>query len=404
VLGRVGHAGAALATLMVLSRHLDVAGVGLYGSYLALYGLLDVATDAGSGLALVRRVSARPERWRASLRAALRFRGISLALAAIPALAYALLDPQARRLGPWGLLAAASLLGHLPGTWRALLQIRLRFGLLALAQAGGALLGLAAVLALVAAGVGNPLVFLCATLASRALGNILVWGGGRHMLSAHQGGAREDVADPGFARESLTLGAGSLFREAYGRLDVLLLRLLVGAEAAGLYAPCRAAVNLALVLPSYLLTVALPSLAALARRAPAAFLRRCRRLALGLAAVAFPGAAATLPLVPWLLVALFGDAWLPAAPALRILAGAAALAWPGSVLLTGLVARGGAGDALRASALALAGNLLLNLALIPLLGLSGAALARLAAEFLMVASARHLLPRGLAPPEGGGSP
>ncbi|HEX9794015.1 MAG TPA: hypothetical protein VGC54_08535, partial [Planctomycetota bacterium] len=58
--GRLAQAFAGFGVLLLLADRLELGEVGIFGAYLALYGLLDVAVDAGSGLALLRRASARP--------------------------------------------------------------------------------------------------------------------------------------------------------------------------------------------------------------------------------------------------------------------------------------------------------------------------------------------------------
>ncbi|MFQ5750128.1 MAG: lipopolysaccharide biosynthesis protein, partial [Planctomycetota bacterium] len=382
-LGRAGHAAAALGTLIVLTRILPTSAVGVYASYLSLYALLDAGVDAGSGLTLLRRASAEPGRLRSVLRSALRFRAGSALVFAVAGILFAALDPRVGVANLWGWLAAATLFSHLGGLFGTLFHVRLRFAFPSLVRAGGSLAALAGVLLLAAGGSRDPMAFLAVTLAGRVAANLALWAGAQRLLRDYpapfaggEGGR--------FARESLTLGLGGILREAYGRLDVLLLRLLAGAESAGLYAPVRQTLSLALVLPSYILTVAMPPLSASAGADPVRFRKRVRRLAGRLLLFAGPAALATLPLVPWYLGTFFEQDYAAGAPALRILALAAVLAYPGMVFLTALIAAGRAGRALCISAAALGANLALNLALIPGQQGSGAAWARVAAEAVVL--------------------
>ncbi len=389
-LGRAGHALAALGTLIVLTRILPASAVGVYASYLSLYALLDAGVDAGSSLTLLRRASAHPGRLRSVLGSALRFRAGSALLFAAAGILFAALDPRVGFANLWGWLAAATLFSHLGGLFGALFHLRLRFAFPSLARAAGSLAALAGILLLAAGGVRDPMAFLVMSLAGRVAANLALWAGAQRLLRDYPAPSAGGEGS-GFIRESLTLGLGSILREAYGRLDVLLLRLLAGAESAGLYAPVRQTLSLALVLPSYILTVALPPLSASAGADPVHFRKRVRRLAVRLFFFAVPAALATLPLVPWYLGTFFEQDYAAGAAALRILALGAVLAYPGMVFLTALIADGRALRVLWISAAALGTNLAVNLTLIPAHQGSGAAWARASAEAVVLGISVFLL-------------
>ena len=396
VLGRLVHGLSALAALTLLTRELGVAAVGVYASFFQLLMTLEVLVDGGSALALLRRSSREPAAFRAVLAQAFRLRALLAGCGLALFLLYARLqDPEA--LGnPWLYAAGASLFAQTAGAAGIAFHLRLEFGILAAVRSAGALLGLLLLALLLRSGFHDPFLLLAATACGRAAVQGGTFLAALPLLRRWPGG---EPAPPGYVRESLTLGAGNLLRDAYGRVDLLLLRALAGETAAGLYAPAKAALQLALMLPSYVLTVALPRLSADAGRDPAAFHCRLRDLARTFTAIAWPAALLALPLPPLLLPLLFGPDYSEAAGALRILGGAAALAWTGSVFVTGLIAAGRAREVLRLSALGLALDLALCLAAIPALGLEGAAGARLATEALVLLLAwRELrrLPRGAA--------
>lgn len=378
-LGRLAHGLVSFALLVILAQVLDPAGVGVYAATVAFFGLLDTLVDGGSVLALVRRSSADPRQFRPLLRRAHRLRWISSGLAVAAAALYLQLDPRAPGGDLWGWLAALSLLSHVPGTDSAVFNLRLDFGYPALVRGLTAAAALAGALLMAQLGVRDPLAYLCLTQARTALANAILWLRAQPWIRAWPA---EPVDTAGYLHESFTLGFGGLLREGYLRADVLFLRWTLGPEAAGLYAPARSALNFALQWPSYLLTVALPPLAADAHRSWQEFQRRCWLLARGLAVFAWPAALVSLPFAPWFLRSFFGDEYVAAAPALRILAGVAALAYPGMALVTALIACGRARAALWISALALALSLALNAGLIPAWGLPGAATARAGAELV----------------------
>lgn len=383
------HGGVSFLVLVVLAAVLPPEGVGIYASYLALFGLLDVLADAGTGLALVRRASAAPETLGALLPAARRLRLLAALAAAAAAVLYQALDPRVAAANPWGWLCALALLSHVPGIHGAAFHLRLDFAPPSAARGASAVLSLAATGALALSGAADPLAYLLASVGRTAVTNGILWWRARPLLQARPGPPQGSAA--GFVRESLELGLGGVLREGYARADLLLLRWIVGPAAAGLYAPARAALGFALQWPSYVLAVALPPLAARAGADWPDFRRRAFRLARNLAAGAVPAAALSLPLAPCFLRSFLGADYAAAAPALRWLAAAAALAYPGSVLLTAFVAAGAARAALLLSAAALALNLSANALLIPRFSLAGAAAARAAAEALALAWPAYLL-------------
>lgn len=387
--GRLGHAASAFITVLLLTHELSPEGVGLFASYLFLFALLEVAVDGGSSMALLRRASAHPQGLIPSLRQAHRFRGWTGLLTSLLALLYAAIDPQVT----WGLpigLCAFSLFGSLPATAGVVFHLRLEFAWPSICRLLGSALSVAGVLILTASGCQDPLVYVALCLYGKFLAHLGIWFGAKKYLRAYPK-TGDTVSEPSFLRESLTLGMGGLIREAYGRLDLLLLRWFAGPAAAGFYTPASRALNLSLLLPSYFLAVAMPPMAAQADRDPEAFHRSRRRFLKRLLAFAIPAALLSMPLVPWFLQTLFGEPYLAAVDALRILAWASVCAYGGSVFITALIARGQAKESLQVSFLALLVNVTLNLCLIPLWGLAGAATARLLCELVVTFGARAKL-------------
>ena len=378
-LSRVGNAVSALGTLAILTRVIDLAAIGVFGVYEALFALLDVAVDGGSASALVRRAGARPDGLRPLLRCALQFRLASATTAAAVALLAFGIDTRTTLSSPWPWLAAATLLGHVPGVYGTLFHLRLDFRMPSSARGIAALAGLLAVAVGAIAGLRDPVGFLCVHLAARSVAGLFLWRAAAPLVAAYP---RRAVAGDtaGYVAESLLLGGGALLRETYGRIDLWLLRALAGVELAGLYTPVRKTLNLALQLPSFVTVVAMPALAAQAGASFAAVRAHSWLLARRLAAFALGAALLIIWLVPWYLQAAFGTEFATASDALRILAVAALFAYPAGALITGLLAAGRAGSVLALSAFALAVSLAGNFALIPAFGMAGAAWARAATE------------------------
>ncbi len=377
-LGRGAQAIGALVGMAVLTRTLGLEAVGIFATYEALFTLLDIVVDGGTGAALVRRAGARPISLRPLIRRSLLFRFRSGTLAVFLALGFAAADPRVEWNNPGLLFAAAALISHLAGAYGAIWQLRLDFRFPALVRSVASALGCAVLLFLAAHGETDPLTYLAALAASRAVGNAALWWVGRSRLRSWP--AREDPEGVrGFEREALVLGGGWLAREAYGRLDLLLLRFLGGAAAAGLYGPVRKTFTLATQLPAFFANVALPALARESRQKQG-FQQATKQLCLWLMAVAVVGIFVAYLLAGPFLAWAFGPAWEEGAASLKILALANLAVFPAAILISALIAQGRARRTLRISleglGLAAAGSLIL----IPSLGILGAAWARLIVE------------------------
>ncbi|RMH05229.1 MAG: hypothetical protein D6702_00830 [Planctomycetota bacterium] len=393
VLGRSGQAAAAFVVLVLLARELPRAALGVFGVYETLFAFSEVLVDFGSGNALVRRAGAQPAVLAPALGAAVRFRLATAAAAAALVAAFAAFDPLVPAGHPGLLVCIACLGAHLATPRTVVFQLRLRFGPPAAVRAVSALAGLGAVAAALAGGVRDPLWLLAGIHLARAAGSLALAAlAGRPLRRWRRDAGAAPGPGPDFARECLALGAGALAREGYNRLDLLLVRAFLGAAAAGVYTPVRKVFLLALQLPAFVGTVAMPALAARAGR-PAELRRACFRLAGRAALVALPAAALAWPLAPMFVALAFGSGFAAAAGPLQILAVAAALVYPGSLLTTGLVAAGAAREALGLALLVLVLAAAAGISLIPAAGLAGAAWARLAAEAAALAGAFLLLRR-----------
>jgi O-antigen/teichoic acid export membrane protein len=182
------------------------------------------------------------------------------------------------------------------------------------------------------------------------------------------------------------------------RVDTYVIQAARGDEALGLYDAAYKFVNLTLIVPPYLTLALFPQLARQAEREPAA-LRRTLRRAIGyLLLLALPAAVATTMLADWLIWLLAGPAFLPgAAAALRVLIWFLPFSYVNGLVQYGLIAL----DRQRAITAIFAGtvvfNLLANLALVPAVGLLGAAAVTVASEVVLLAPLLALTRRALGP-------
>ncbi|HEX8995154.1 MAG TPA: glycosyltransferase [Ktedonobacterales bacterium] len=182
---------------------------------------------------------------------------------------------------------------------------------------------------------------------------------------------------------SALLGLALALNILYYRIDVPLLALLAGSEAVAIYTSAYRVLDVATLLPVTAATAALPLiLAQPTRKHLSAFVSQYLELAL--VAGLFVGVALTASARP-ILAALYSDRYDAAYPTMVTLAWVGGLTLITNVFSPLAVALERRRLLLYASGAALIANLALNLALIPLLGALGAALATLVTELVVTA-------------------
>ncbi|MDP6849717.1 MAG: oligosaccharide flippase family protein, partial [Planctomycetota bacterium] len=382
LVGRGGQALAALGVIVLLARTLGIEAVGVFASWEAIFTLLDIVVDGGTGNALVRRAGAKPSTLRSLLARATRFRVMATLLASSIAIGISLFDPRVRATDPALWVCVIGLWTHLLGTRACVFALKLNFRFPSGLRIATAVLGFFGVLALSIYGCTNPMAYLSAIAVSRMLGNLAIWLGARPLLKSwtEHNGDKNDGID-GFEKEAIALGAGWLVREAYGRLDILALRALAGPAAAGIYAPVRKTFTLALQIPAFVTNVAMPVLSSQAEHSLPDFHQHVRKLAKNLTWLVVPLAALSAPFAYIYLDLVFGSEYgARGVTALWILIGTSVLVFPGSVFTTAIIARGRAGTALGISLFALGACIVGNWIWVPSLQVTGAAVARLITE------------------------
>jgi len=197
-------------------------------------------------------------------------------------------------------------------------------------------------------------------------------------------------------RAALPLGAAQALALMSFNFDSLLLGMLQGPAAVGLYSAAYKPVTVLLAVPVTYFVGLFPVLSRSWADGPAAFdavVQRSLRLA---ATFALPvGVGATFVAAP-VLDLLFGARYAAAAPAMQILAWSAVLVILRGTFRQGLNAAGCSLVDLRCAGLATGLNVLLNLAVIPIWGFMGAAVATLVSEVVWLLAAtrafgRHVL-------------
>jgi O-antigen/teichoic acid export membrane protein len=194
------------------------------------------------------------------------------------------------------------------------------------------------------------------------------------------------AADAGVFRNDVApIGAGIVLSALYFRIDVFLVQLWAGTESVALYNAVFRVIEGLRLFPAAALAVALPALCR-ARDA-----RPLLNVSLLLTAGASLVTVLTWPVADRIVVLLFGEPYVAAAPAFRILL----LSFPLLSLNYALTHQLIGWDRQRAyagiCALALVANVLLNARLIPMLSIAGAAWATIGTELVVTAGCAFVL-------------
>ena len=183
-------------------------------------------------------------------------------------------------------------------------------------------------------------------------------------------------------KDSLPVGVGAMFRRSYSRVDVLLLAALRNAEAAGVFSVAyRAAIQIT-TLSITVGTAALPRMSRLAERSRERLRTTFEHLLLILLAFSIPGAGLIASFAAPLITVLVGPGFLPSVGALRLISIAIVTSAPDALLFFCLVALGREKAAVKWLAVSVIANVVFDVLLIPRLGVQGACLGTIGAEWV----------------------
>ena len=385
VAGRVYAALCALLAIWLLTEYLSLADLGRFTFYLAVLALSKSVGDLGTGQVVVQRTAHDEASIPLELSAARRVRGVTSALsAAAVALFFWLTD---ERDPTWLALAALHPLTYLLELSSTVYKNRITWAVPVAARALASSLVLASLWFLGSAGVDRPAVFLAAQVGCHLLSNVFLHLIARRHLQPHPGGPAPWRA---LLRVALPLGVAAICQQAYQHADHFLIRWLLEDEALGLYSIAFRFLSLGIMVALFTTTAALPLLARAHREDTLSkeHARYARLLAhgAGLAGgLARPGGAGLRGGV--------GAGVKEAAGAMRWMLLSCVAIHFGALHMTSLVACGRTTLVLGVAALALVLDLGLNLWLLPVRGIEGAAMARACTELLVAGWARLALSR-----------
>ena len=370
-----------LASTIIVSRHLDVAGFGAFNYAFAFIFLFLSLNDLGVNAIVVRDISQAPARAADIIGSAITLRLAIAAVVLLLALAAIWLWPMdpALRL-PLSLFTLVLPLNALnvPGL---LFQTAMRFDLNAVAtivwRVGGLLL--LAIAALLGYGL---LGLLGALLIADVIGIAATYALARRLAHFRPRVDRAQWAT--LLRSAAPVAVTLLLIALINRIDFIMLENMTSLEEVGLYGAAYRVTNMLEKFPILVMGTLYPVMSMLAVSDTARLRHVYRRALWRLGLLAVPLALVTGWLAPWLLATLFGETYRASAPALRYLVWSTAclyLAMLGGNLLNS-VRRTRDNVAALASGAVL--NIGLNAMLIPTRGIEGAAMATAASYALVL--------------------
>jgi O-antigen/teichoic acid export membrane protein len=199
-------------------------------------------------------------------------------------------------------------------------------------------------------------------------------------------------------RVGLPIGISGVLIIAYARIDQIIVFVISGSGAAGLYGAVYNLIDQAHFVPASVLTSLSPVIAAAWPGDRTRLLRTSRLTAELLAVASLGGLAFAIVAAEPIVRLIFGPEFTAAAPALPVLAGAFILISFGYLNSNLLVVLGLQRRLLRISVIALVVNLIGNLILVPLVGFMGAAWMTLATELVVCVGSLHIILRALERP------
>lgn len=374
-------------TMAVVTRHLGAGGYGVLVAALAYTSIFTVLVDIGTGTVLVRELSGGGGSSRALLGKAL---GLRLALALAAMLVAAALLPllyagHTMRIAVL-LVLPSILFGSVTSTLSVPLQAALRMRRFAVVDVAVQVVSAGSVLLLVASNRGLYSLLAAGVLASAAQAGLLALA--CRGIESGIGAPSVDLAAwRRLVVDALPLGIALVLNTLYFRIDTILLSVLRGPEATGVYGAAGRFLEISVSFASLLVLSLFPLLAAAAEVDDLERVRALARRGVELLVLAgAPLVAAVLVVAPELVRLATGSEFDAAVSPLRILIVAAAF-MPVNALLGHLViALRREARALWLNVLALVVNVALNVALIPAYGVVAAAWVFLASELVIFAS------------------
>jgi O-antigen/teichoic acid export membrane protein len=364
VAGRLFNLGLGVAVTLIIVRLLGDAKFGQWSTILAVVQIAAYVADFGLEQVVVRQAATDPDdeaKWLGALvvlRVAL---GVPVFLAALVLLA--IIATNDAMLVASMIVIAMSIVTA-PMFLRPIFQLRTRNDVPVFAMTVQSVLWTAGAAALLAAGTGAGLEAVAALFAATTtIGALVVMIAGLRVLRPQLRHVRPQIRE--ILRVGVPIGIAGLLVTAYAKIDQILVFVIVGDRAAGLYGAAYRFLDQAQFLPTSVMTTLYPMMA----RAYASDRDQLRRLMQVAIEVLLIG---SLPVLAFMIAAgpqvmgfIFGESFAPAGHALAILMGSFVIISVGYVAGYLIVVVDEQRTFMRYAVIGLIINLALNLTLLP---------------------------------------
>jgi len=378
LLNRLLTYGLAIGNSVVLARTLGTDGLGQFAYATGLAGLFGLLPHLGISTVVTRVVASDPGSTSGVLSTARKIQGGAAATTcALVVLTAWCLPIRAATMTDIVLAAMQMALASLSWPYLAVLAGRARYDLLAGVETGMTTVGSLA-LFVAAIGSGTVQAFLWSQVLVTILGAILA----RRVAAGFiESGGRSTHTISAFLRTAVPFGMTAFLQSAYTRCDLVLLSQLVPGSVLGLYSAAYKPITMLTHFGSSAAGALFPYMVDEMRAGTSGTFHRVMKVF----AVTAPALALIFSgLATRMLETLYGEAFTDAAPMLTILAWSAAANWLYVPLCTTLQAKHREYAWLRGLSIALVVNMAINLVVIPTWGGTGAALATLVSESLLL--------------------
>jgi len=384
-------------TTVLLTRHLGVSGYGVYVTVTVYLSFFALFFDAGVTTLVVRTLStdsARIDLFREAvgLRVVLSF-PIALVALGLAFLFYGGADGHTTRTAiAIGLPLVLSI--SVSSAVTALLQARLQMDRAAVAEVAGQLAGVGLIVLFVAT--GRSVYWIVAAAVIGSLVNMAVLLGLVSRTAPVSPLFRPRAWVP-LLRQALPLGLALMIAAVYFRADAVLLSVMKGPEAVGIYGVAYRLLEAVVAFPGFFYVSIFPLLSQGAGRSDLANVREVTQRAFDLLVLAaVPVVVGTILAAPEIVSALAGDQFDAAVTPLRIVIVGAGLMFVNGLLSYVLIAVKRQTALLWVGVATLALNLALNIALIPAYSYTAAAWVATGSEVAALASMLVLVWRAVA--------
>ena len=387
----------ALATLTLLARYLGPTDFGQYQVIIATLFLVNVA-DFGIATVATRHLRSGdldPDRLMGNV---LTVRAALGLLAAVVVIGVSLVLGHDGEVLAASAIAAISFLAMVfSGSYYATFNAELRMEYVVYGNVAQAVVSLSAMAAAAAAGLGLPWLFAAYTL-GWAVNSAVCFVFVRQFV--HPQFAYERAYAMTLLRDAAPLMAAGVVINAYGRIDLLLLKAFTDSEAVGHYGFAYRLIDLAAPLSFLFVSSVYPLLAEYHASVDKESFRSLYQRShdfLSLAGMTL--ATGVILFAPNIVTTLGGEEYYASITVMRVLAMTFALIWLTNLVNHSLIAVGKQNVLLWTACLALAVNVSANLVMIPLYGKEGAAATQALTEATVLGASLLVLSRymGVAP-------